>query len=282
MRQMDLSISIVSWNTQDLLDACLKSVYETTTGIEFEVIVVDNASSDESVDMVRRKYAQVNLIVNSENVGFAKANNQAYAASRGRFFLLLNPDTLCSKGALVKLVRFLEAHPGAGAVGPLVVNSDGTLQHSWARFPTVWSEFTGRLDRRIRGSRDWPNTPDEVASVGAFAIDWLGGCCLMVRRSAVEQIGLMDESFFMYSEETDWCYRLYRGGWAAWLDPAAAIVHLGGQSSGQASERSRRVLCDSKVHYARKHSGPFAAWVLGSCFGAKRLLAGRISRGDKA
>lgn len=282
MRQMDLSIAIVSWNTRDLLDGCLKSIFETTFGIEFEVIVVDNASSDGSAETVCGKYPQVRLIENADNVGFAAANNQAYAVSESKFFLLLNPDTVVRGDALKKLAEFLDNHDRAGAVGPLVLNADDSLQYSWAKFPTVCSEAMGRLDRRIDGLARTPTTAEETRTLDPFRADWVGGCCLMIRREAVEQVGLMDESLFMYCEETDWCYRLHKSGWEVWFDPAAVIVHLGGQSSGQAHERSRRVLHESKVRYARKHWGCLAACVLDVCLRAKRFLAGRVNHGGHA
>lgn len=278
---MDLSISIVSWNTREVLDQCLKSIYENTSGIDFEVIVVDNASSDGSAGMVRDKYPQARLIENADNVGFAVANNQAFEAADSEFFLLLNPDTVVRRDALQDLAAFLDRHDRAGAVGPLVLNADGSLQYSWAKFPTVWSELRGSLVRRIEPGGCMPDTADAVRSLRPFQVDWVGGCCLMVRRSAVKQIGLMDESFFMYSEETDWCYRLHRTGWEVWLNPAAEIVHLGGQSSDKAHDRSRRILHESKVRYARKHWGGFAACVLHAGLGAKRFLAGRFDRGGR-
>lgn len=259
---MDLSISIVNWNTRDLLDQCLASVYETAYGIEFEVIVVDNASGDGSADMVESRYPDVKLVANRNNIGFSAANNQAYRESRGRFFLLLNPDTICLPNTLQRLVSFLDSNPRAGAVGPLVLNADKTLQPSWARFPTLWAEVRGTLVRKIGDDGVSPITADEVRRLGPFRADWIGGCCFMIRRSAVEQIGLMDESLFMYCEETDWCKRLAQGGWEVWLEPASEIIHLGGQSSRQISARANAQLRKSKVTYFRKHHGVLQALLL--------------------
>lgn len=256
-------------------------MYETTHGIEFEVIVVDNASDDCSAEMVRDKYPDAVVLANRENSGFSTANNQAYRESHGRHFLLLNPDTVCLPGSLEKLVRFLDQNPGAGAVGPLVLSGDRTLQHSWARFPTVWTEARGVLVRRIEPDRVWPTTADQVRAFGSFRADWIGGCCFMIRRSAVEQIGLMDESLFMYSEETDWCKRLADAGWEVWLEPASEIIHLGGQSSSQASKRASEQLRRSKVAYFRKHHGAFQAHLLQLALQArgmaKRTLCGRVA-----
>jgi hypothetical protein len=266
---MDLSISIVSWNTRDLLGQCLTSVYDTADGLELEVIVVDNASSDGSAEMVRSKYPDVKLIENSDNVGFARANNQAFEHSAGRCLLLLNPDTVCLPGAPPGLIRFLDENPKAGAVGPLVLNADKMLQYSWARFPTLWSEAIGKLDRRIGPRGVWPGTADEVCALGPFPVDWIGGCCLMVKRGAVEQIGPMDESLFMYSEETDWCLRLRKAGWEVWVEPGAQIVHLAGQSSVQAPGETALRLRRSKAVLFTKHHGRCAGTVLGGVLGLK-------------
>lgn len=259
-----------------MLDGCLKSIHESTEGIDFEVIVVDNCSSDGSAEMVRAKHPGVKLIQNVENAGFSKANNQAFAACDGRYFLLLNPDTVTLCGALPRLVEFLEGDREAGAVGPLVLNDDRSLQYSWAKFPTFWSEAVGKLDRRIDGLAITPATADDVRTLEPFRTDWVGGCCLMIRREAVQQIGLMDESLFMYSEETDWCLRLKKAGWTVWVEPKAEILHYGGRSSDQDPVKTRRLLAASKIGYFRKHSGPaggaavYAALMLRSCLRAIR------------
>lgn len=266
---MDLSVAIVSWNTREVLDQCLKSVYDTTTDIDFEVIVVDNCSSDGSADMVRATYPQSTLIANEDNAGFAKANNQALDVSTGRYFMLLNPDTICLDGALGRMARFLDAKPNAGAVGPLVLNADTTLQYSWARFPTLWSEAVGRLDRGIQGNSEMPLTADQVRAIGSFQTDWVGGCCLMIRRAAVDVIGPMDESLFMYSEETDWCLRLRKNGWDVWVEPEAEIIHLGNQSSMQVPTETSRYLRCSKSAYFTKHHGAWQGHLLGTILALK-------------
>jgi GT2 family glycosyltransferase len=273
---MDLSISIVSWNTKQLLDECLQSVFKTTNGIEFEVVVVDNISSDGSALMVQEKHPQVRVIENIENVGFAKANNQAYAVSTGRHFLLLNPDTVCHNGALTRLVNFLDSNPQSGAVGPLVLNPDGSLQYSWARFPTVISEIIGKLDRRIGSNHHAPQSASQTRQIGVFETDWVGGCCLLIRREAVEQIGLMDESLFMYSEETDWCYRLHKHSWTVFVETNAEIVHLGGQSSSQVSETASRYLRSSKQAYFTKHHGIVPGFFVALVLYAKSLFRGLL------
>jgi N-acetylglucosaminyl-diphospho-decaprenol L-rhamnosyltransferase len=269
---MDLSVAIVSWNTREALDQCLKSVFDTIGNLEAEVVVVDNASTDGSVEMVHSRYPLVKLIQNPDNVGFPRANNQAFMISQGRHFLLLNPDTICFPNALPLLVDFLEQHPKVGVVGPLILNPDKTLQYSWARFPTLLSESLAKLDRKIASTGVLPTTADEVRAIGPFRTDWVGGCCLLIRREAVEQIGLMDEGFFMYSEETDWCYRLHASGWEIWVEPGAEIVHLGGQSSSQVSTTSSEHLLASKVRYFRKHHGWASATTLRLMLRVRRFV----------
>lgn len=277
---MDLSISIVSWNTRDILDQCLASVYDTADGLKLEVIVVDNASIDGSADMVREKYPRAIVIANTENRGFAAANNQALEIARGRYFLLLNPDTVCRPGALETLIGFMDSKPRCGAAGPMVLNPDGSLQYSWARFPSFWNEIRGKLDRRIAGVSQVPKTPDEVRALGAFRVDWVGGCCLMARRDAIAQVGPMDESLFMYCEETDWCMRFSKAGWEVWVEPAAEIIHFGGQSSAQIPEEAARRLRASKKRYFEKHCGRCRGFALWSAL-SMRSLAKRILKGDQ-
>ncbi len=277
---MDLSVSIVSWNTRDLLDACLSSIFDDCAGIEIEVIVVDNLSSDDSVAMVRSDYPQVRVLANQQNVGFSTANNQAYDVSSGRHFLLLNPDTVVKPGSLQRLVRFLDDHDRAGAVGPLVLNPDGSLQYSWAKFPTLWREAFGRLDRRVADLSRVPVTAEDTRSLQPFQADWIGGCCLMAKREAISQIGRMDESLFMYCEETDWCMRLNRAGWEVWVEPGAEIVHYGGQSSALASERCETMLSASKVALMRKNGKHAQARILQAAFGC-RAVAKRAMRSTR-
>lgn len=275
---MDLSILVVSWNTRDILCDCLESIYRCTTNMQFEIFVVDNNSSDGTSQTVKEKYPAVRLINNFENAGFARANNQALGNASGRYVVLLNPDTLCHDGALEKLVAFLDNNPDAGIVGPLVLNPDGTLQYSWARFPGVMDEIVGRLDRYIRDRKAIPKSAESTRQLGQFETDWVGGCCLVARSDAIKDVGFLDEDLFMYSEEMDWCYRFKKLGWSIWVQPEAEIVHLGGQSSSQASEASKKYLRNSKRVYFRKHKGPLAGWIVG-CVHEFKACANRLIRG---
>jgi GT2 family glycosyltransferase len=262
----------VNWNTCQLLDECISSIQEASPEIECEIIVVDNASSDNSLEMLKEKHPDVILIANMDNPGFARANNQAYIKSTGRYFMLLNPDTVCLPGSLAELVHYMDANPSIGVSGPLVLNPDYSLQYSWAKFPAFISECTGKLNRMIMPQRTYPKNADEARRFGPFLIDWVGGCAFVARRDAIEQIGLLDDSLFMYSEETDWCRRFHNAGWKISVDPQSEIIHLGGQSSIQVADNCVGHLFNSKVMYFRKHHGRIPAAILAVTLGLVRIL----------
>ena len=230
----DLSVIIVSYNTHDLLRACLRSVMAQDQGLWMEVFVVDNSSLDGSCDMVRREFPQVSLVCNSVNVGFAAANNQGLRLAAGRYLLLLNPDTVVQPSALRELVEFMDCHAEVGYCGPKLLNSDGSYQPSARRFPTILSDaflMTGLANRypQSRHSINLQATGDHSTPGRG---DWFSGACLLVRREAASEVGLLDEGFFMYFEETDWCKRLADADWEGWYVPSAGVVHYGGQSVG--------------------------------------------------
>ena len=260
--QTKLSIAIVSWNTKDLLHKCLESITSAVDNISYEVIVVDNASYDGSAQMVSSNYPDVLLIENENNLGFAKANNQAFSVSTGEYFMLLNSDTICLQNSLSKLTKFMDLHTEIGVCGPLVLNEDKTLQYSWAAFPTISSEISGRLNRRIDSIQDIPMSAEAVKLVGAFRTDWVGGCAFVARRNAIDKVGLLDEKIFMYSEETDWCKRFKDAGFEIWIYPQSEIIHLGGKSSDQAPKFAQQALSSSKIYYFKKHHGFAAAIIL--------------------
>ncbi|MFQ5596281.1 MAG: glycosyltransferase family 2 protein [Anaerolineae bacterium] len=257
----DLSLIIVNWNTRDLLAQCLESIWQNVSTFErsnVETFVVDNASTDGSAQMVRERFPWVRLIENAENVGFARANNQAIRASSGRYVLLLNPDTEVRPSALERLVRFMEATPQAGGGGPRLLNPDGSLQPSCHPAPTLtrelWRLF--HLDAlrpyALYPMAGWdPETPRPV--------EVIQGACLLLRRAALEQIGLLDEGYFIYSEEVDLCYRLRRAGWRLYWLPAARVVHYGGQSTQQVAAEMFLRLYRGKLLYFRKNHGRLAA-----------------------
>ncbi len=250
-----LSIIIVNWNTRDILLDCLDSIAAYPPSRPYDVWVVDNASSDGSVAAVRERYPDVRVIENTENRGFAAANNQAIEASQGDYVLLLNSDTIVHAQALERMARFLDAHDRVGIVGACLLNADGTLQPSWAAFPSFWSELLGR---NIRTRTPYRTTDGSAA----YLVDWVGGAALMIRRKVIDQIGVLDEGYFMYSEETDWCFRVRKAGWDICYLPDATIVHLGGQSSNKASARMKAELYRSKIRFYAKHYGRRQAYVL--------------------
>ena len=262
---MDLSIIIVNWNTKDLLKACLRSVYAETRGLTFEVFVVDNASTDGSPEMVERTFPQVRLIRNAANVGFARASNQALRLSRGRYVLLLNPDTLILDQALVRMVHFMDQHPDVGALGPKILTAEGEVDLRCARrFPSLLSELfeLTRLSARFPHNRlfgsylmsYWDHNDRREVEV-------LTGACLLVRREAMKQAGSLDEDFYMYGEDVDWCYRLRRAGWQVWYDSHTYIIHLGSQSTRLVQEEMGLERFRSRHALFRKHRGPLYAGI---------------------
>ncbi len=253
----DLAIIIVNWNTRQLLLDCLDALPNATRGIHAEIWVVDNGSSDGSVAAVQARHPEVRIIANRENRGFAAANNQAIRASDSRHVLLLNSDTLPAGDSLSALVHFLDQHPRVGIVGPKLLNGDGSVQLSYASFPTLASELTGRnLRRRQRFATSDGST--------AYRVDWIGGACFAIRRTAIEQFGLLDERYFMYTEEADWCFRARQTGWEVCYLPGVEVVHLGGQSSRMVSTRMKAELYRSKLRFFGKHYGPLRTYLLGT------------------
>lgn len=264
MYAVDVSIIIVNWNTRDILRDCLKSVYEQTQDIEFEVIVVDNASADGSAEMVKKNFPRVTLLENSENHGFAAANNQGIAIARGRYVLLLNSDTVILEKAIEKTISFADSHPKAAVVGCRVLNPDMTLQHSCFMFPSILNmllsaTYLYKLFPRNkffgRERMTWWDRND------VREVDVITGCFMLVRRKVIEQVGLMDERFFMYGEETDWCYRFKKAGWKNIFIPDVKIIHIGGQSSKKIATEMSLQLWGSILQFVNKHR-PRWAYVL--------------------
>jgi len=256
---MDLSIIIVSWNTRDLLKQCLDSIFANPPGCAYEVWVVDNASNDDTAAMLRSNFSAIHLIENTNNVGFAAANNQALELCSGAFILLLNPDTIVKPYTLERLITYMRENPQVGGVGPLLLNGDGSFQMSCYPFPTLLREFWRLfyLDKvhpyGLYDLSGWNRSiPREVDSIQ--------GACLLLRTEVLDRVGLFDRAFFLYSEEIDLCYRIKQAGWRlVWL-PDVAIVHLGGQSSKQVATQSFLNLYRGKVMFFRKHYGMLDAW----------------------
>ena len=258
---MDLSIIIVNWNTCSYLRACLDSIYATIGKDDkrsFEIIVVDNASQDDSLDMVRALFPEIHLIENKRNLGFAKANNQGEELSRGRFLLILNPDTLMHPLSINRLIEHLESYPFVGAVGPRTLNPDGSFQISAYRSPTLLSEAWRlfNLDRFIPLSQ-YPLT--FFSSPNYHSVEILNGSCILLRSELIQQLGLFDEQFFIYSEEYDLCERIRGAGWQLHWLPEAVITHYIGQSTKQKPDAMFLELYHNKIKLFRKHHGRMAA-----------------------
>lgn len=274
---MDVSIIIVNWNTKNILRDCLRSVYEQAGDVDYEVIVVDNASTDGSLDMIKSDFERVVLLENAQNKGFATANNQGMEIAKGRYVLLLNSDTVVLDGAIAKTVSFADAHPRAGVTGCRVLNADRTLQPTCFMFPSILNMFLSStyLYKFFPRSRffgrermTWWDRSD------VRQVDVVTGCFMLVRREAIDQVGVMDERFFMYAEETDWCYRFREEGWDVTFTPAGQIIHLGGQSTAKKPVAMIVQLRLSILKFIRKHSGRFAqvsARFLTALFFAVRL-----------
>ena len=253
-----LSSLIVNTNTRELLLECLRSVYATVKTTPFETIVVDNASTDGSVAAVKAQYPRVQIIENHYNNWFTGATNQAIVASGGKLLLCLNPDTVCHRQAIDALVAFLDAHPQVGAVGPRLLNGDGTLQPSCRNFLTArrlvlqhifpWHLMPNRWRKRAV-LEYWDH--DETMEV-----DWVIGACILVRRSAIEEIGLKDESYPIFHEETDWCYRLKQARWETWFLHDAVVTHFGSQTVSKLWGKGLVLeFYKGKHRFIRKHYG---------------------------
>lgn len=264
---LDVSVVIVSWNTREVLSGCLRSIYAQTRDLSFEVIVSDNDSRDGTPQMVRRDFPQVILLENGRNLGFAAANNLGIRRARGRYVLLLNPDTLILDGAIGKTVDYADAHPKAGIVGCQVLERVGKTQRTCFAFPSPLNEFLtfsqlAKLAPRSRflgrSQLGWWDRDTELE------VDVVSGMYLLARREAIREIGLLDEAYFVYGEEADWCYRFAKAGWSRVFMPGARIVHVdgGSKSTEQVSVKMYVQLQKSIAIFHRKNLGASAYWRL--------------------
>ena len=228
-----LDVVIVAYRCRDLLDACLRSVLDHPPARALRVFVVDNASGDGTVEMVRASFPEVTLIANAANLGFSAANNQAIRRGSGEYVLALNPDTEVPEGALERLCSLLDDDPGIGICGPALARADGTPDHAARRsFPTPLSalgHFTG-VGRVRRGGRLAAYRAPEVES---GPVDAVNGAFMLIRRTALDEVGLFDEGYWMYMEDLDLCYRFARAGWTTWYEPSVTVSHIKGGTSGK-------------------------------------------------
>jgi GT2 family glycosyltransferase len=270
--RIEVSIIVVNYNTRDILRDCLDSVYKQAKIIECEVIVIDNASRDGSVEMIKNFFPQVILIENPINRGFAAANNQGIRVAKGEYMLLLNSDTILLDNAVKKSVEFADSHERAGIVGCRVLNRDGTLQPTCFMFPSLLNLvlLVSCLNKLFYRSRffgreqmTWWDRMDERE------VDVVTGCFMLVRREGVRDVGLLDEQYFMYGEETDWCYRFKKKNWKVFYTPVPEIVHIGGCSSSHIKPKMILQLRGSILLFFKKHYGQMSyrlACFLTSCF----------------
>ncbi|UCB51985.1 MAG: glycosyltransferase family 2 protein [Candidatus Zixiibacteriota bacterium] len=233
---MDLSVIIVNYKTKDLLDRCLQSLLRSTQAAEFEIIVIDNNSRDGSIHMLEKEYPQVTLIKNQENLGFAKACNQGIRIAEGKYVFILNPDTLIEDNTLANIIDFMESNPKVGIGGCHIYSRRGKPQSCFYKFPTLLSYFSRMLSlfrilprSRLTQEFFWEYPDDNIAR----PVDRVLGAAMVLRKEAVEQIGLFDERYFMYAEELDLCYRARQGGWEVYPIPDTEVIHYHQQSSLQ-------------------------------------------------
>ena len=259
----DLSVVVVSYNTKEMTEACLASLFNNVGNLRAQVILVDNNSADGSVEMVKEKFPNVELIENSDNRGFAVANNQGFEISTGKFVLLLNSDTVVLGDVLEKSVGYLKNRADVGAMGCRVLNADKTMQPTCSGYPTLGRLFllTTGLDRvfGIKALdqyllRHWQRDSERDVEV-------ISGCYLMLRREVLEQVGGLDERFFFFGEETDWCLQMRRAGWALRFAPVGEIIHHGGGSVKKLNYKRDVMLTDATIRLHRKNGGRFAAIV---------------------
>lgn len=255
---MKLSILIICWNGREELPACLRSIYAETRGLDFEVIVADNGSTDGSLDFVREHHPQVRIVENGANLGFARGNNAAIPAARGEYVLFLNPDTIIRDRALERWMEYVEAHPEAGAFGPRVLNPDGSFQLSARPNPTLrgylisalYLRWLGRISDRFASDTymGWDGTTERE-------VDWVMGCALLIRGDLLRRLRGFDDRFFFHFEDADLCFRVRKAGYPVLFHPGAEIIHLGGASARRIPVRIRLESYRNRYRYFFKHYG---------------------------
>lgn len=243
-----ISIIIPSWNTKKLLRKCLRSIYEIRNKrYEIEIIVVDNASTDGSPEMVEKEFPGVTLIKNRRNLGFGAANNQGMKKARGNYFLLLNSDTIVKNKAPIKIAQFLDQNPKVGAVGCKLLNQDGSNQPSFGSFPNLLVAVVMLFAEHWLGDLV-RHSGDKIKET-----DWIMGAALMAKKEAVNKAGPMDEGIFMYMDETEWCYRIKEAGYKVMFYPGAEIIHLGRASSKTGKKDPILNIYRGLIYFYKKH-----------------------------
>jgi GT2 family glycosyltransferase len=263
----ELSIIVVSWNAKSYVQECLASLGQQTLSVPTEIIVVDNASSDGTPEMVRQQFPEAMLIQNSDNLGFAKANNIGIRAANGKYLFLINSDVNVPPECLQTIYDFMERELTVGVVGPRMLAADGRVHRSYMRFPTVWNCLCNALslDSVFKGSRLFGGVlMTDFDGERTSEVDVLNGWFLAVRRRAMDRVGLLDENFFMYGEDIDWSYRFHNAGWTRVYFSGASALHYGGASSASASIRFYIQMHRANLQYWRKHHswvGVLGCWL---------------------
>ena len=276
---MDLSIIIVNWNTKQLLDNCLASIYRETQNIFFEIFVVDNASSDGSAEMVTQKYPSVRLIQNQKNIGFAAANNQAIKQARGKYILVLNSDTIILKNALEKAVKIMNSRPEVGILGLKTLNKDGSIQKTVRRDPALSTQifFPSRMKKIFPNWQPFKEYYfDDFDYEREFYVPQLQGSFLLIRREVFNKIGLLDKKFFIWFEEVDFCLRARRAGYKILYSPAGSIIHYGGVSFSQIYTLKKQGLYTRALLYYFWKNKPKWQWLLLLLFKSPIIIISKI------
>ena len=265
----DLSFAIVNWNNRDYMQRCLKSIQDAKLNLDYEIVVADHGSTDGSQETLARQFPAVKIIQNPGTVGVAKGNNQCIQNSTGKYIFILNNDTIVNGESIAAMVDFLDEQTDTGAVGGNLRNPDGSLQSSFCFFPTLKEEFliVSHLGKRLNPIHPsyhevWPEVRE---------VDWMSSASILVRRDAIEEIGLIDEEYFVYSDETDWQYRLRKAGWKVYYLPQVTTVHYGGGSFEPGSKRFTLVY-RGRMLFARKHYSFLYCAVQRSMFALAALL----------
>ena len=257
---MDLSVIIVNWNTRDLVLDCLRSLYEGVGNPSMEVFVVDNGSSDGSVEAIRMAFPGVALIENKKNLGFAKAVNAALGHTVGECIMLLNSDVILQEDTVAALMGFMGETPEAGVGGAQLLNPDGTKQNSIDNFPTLLSEGLNKSLLRVLLPGRFPSK--RLSLDTPLAVESVIGACAVVRRRAIDDVGSMDDDYFLFMEETDWCYRMREEGWMVYLVPQARAIHRQGATVGRFKAQAKVEYYRSRYLFFRKHRGEIQVGVL--------------------
>lgn len=278
--EVDLSIVIVAWNVRDLVLDCLASIREAKLGITYEVIVVDNGSVDATVESVVRQFPETRVLALPKNIGFGAGNNRGLEVMRGRHAVLLNSDTIVLPGGLEACVRFLDDHPEVGAVGPQLLNPDRSKQNCIHNSPTLVSEIVGQSFLRRVFPKRWPSK--RVDYRDPVEVEAVLGACLFARREVIQQVGLIDEDYFFFLEETDWCHRMRAAGWRVFHLPQATVIHLYGESTKKKLPlRTRIEYYRSRYIFFRKNRSPAVYKALRAIVMIK-ILFGTVFGGRRA